>query len=188
MNNNDAERREYFRIKDLVKISLQKIDDKGTIDKLRQSHSSFLLGSAINAIEIENQTLFNAIKRNNSGVAQYLEAINKKIELISNHLLESSSDNVNQIEMEVNLSASGIAIETNDAYSEGEVVAINLLLLPERKGIICTGIIKRILNENNMKTLCIDFDDIIESDRELIIKHTISRQLEQARKNNDLYD
>lgn len=188
MNDNDSERREYFRIKDLVKISLQKIDDKETINKLRQSHSSFLLGSAINAIEIENQTLFNTIKRTNPGIAQYLEAINKKIELISNHLLESSSDNISQIETEVNLSASGLAIETNDAYSEGDIVAINLLLLPERKGIICTGIIIRILNENNAKKLCIDFEDITESDRELIIKHTISRQLEQARQKNDLYD
>lgn len=188
MSNNESERREYFRIKDLVKISLQKINDKETIDKLRQSHSSFLLGSAITAVEVENQTLFNNIKRNNPDIAQYLEAINKKIELISDHLLESSNENVNQIEMEVNLSASGIAIETNDAYSEQDVVAINLLLLPERKGIICTGIIKRILNENNTTTLCIDFDDIIESDRELIIKHTISKQLEQARKKNDLYD
>lgn len=188
MNNNDAERREYFRINDLVRISLQKIDNNDAIDKLRQSHSSFILGSAISAVEIENQTLFNSIKRNNPDIALYLEAINKKIELISNHLLESSSDHVNQKEMEINLSASGLAIETNDTYSEGEIVAINLLLLPERKGIICTGLIKRILNQNNTKILCIDFDDIIESDRELIIKHTISKQLEQARKKNDLYD
>lgn len=188
MSNKDKERREYFRIKDLVKISLQKLDNKETINKLRQGHSSFLLGSAINAVEIENQTLFNTIKRSNPDIAQYFEAINKKIELISNHLLESSSDNANQIEIEVNLSASGIAIDTNEDYSEGDLVAINLLLLPERKGIICTGIIKRILNKNPRKRLCIDFDDIIETDRELIIKHTISKQLEQARKKNDLYD
>lgn len=188
MDNNDKERREYFRIKDLAMVSLVATTEQQTLNEIKDQHSAFLLGSAINALDLENQTVFNSIKRNSPDIAQYFEAINKKFELISNHLLESAEKDNALEEINIDLSGSGIAIQTNKNHSEGDRVIIKLLLLPERKGIICIGRIARVKSNNNQNTLCIDFDNIEDSDRELIVKHTISIQLKEARRNNDLYD
>lgn len=188
MSNKDAERREYFRIDDLAIVSLQKIDGKQSLGELKSKHSSFLLGSTINAIEIENQNLLNNIKRSSPDIARYLESINKKIDLISNHLLESSIESSHQVETAIDLSASGIGVKISGDHSAQDIVMIKLLLLPEKKGIICIGEIKRIKTDNDETILCIDFKEITEADRELIIKHTISKQLQQARKKNHLYD
>ena len=187
MSNSEKERREYFRITDRVVISVTKLTNSQKLDDIKDENSSFLLGSAINALDNESQTLANIIKRSNPDIAHYFDIINKKIDLISNYILDSSPENSNQTETEIDLSGSGIAIQSNDDFSVDDLLMIKLLLLPEKKGIICVGCIKRIKIENNSKTLCIDFEDIAESDRELIVKHTISKQLEEARLKNN-YD
>ena len=188
MESNGSERREFFRIKDQVIISMTKIANVHNLNNLKNNHTSFLLGSAISALDLEAQAVFNRIKRSNPEVSQYFDVINKKINLISDHLLNTSPDNAEQKKTEVNLSASGIAIESDDEkYQEADNLLIKLLLLPERKGIICVGKIIRTKTINNKRVLCIDFSEISEPDRELIVKHTISRQLEQARNKND-YD
>jgi len=186
MENKGSERREFFRIKDEVILSMTKIDSHHNLNNLKNNHTSFLLGSAISALDLEAQAVFNRIKRSNPEVSQYFEVINKKINLISDHLLNTSPDNADQRKSEVDLSASGIAIEsTDEKFQTNDNILIKLLLLPERKGIICVGKVIRIKTINDRRTLCIDFSEISEPDRELIVKHTISRQLEQARNKHD---
>lgn len=188
MSTDNIERREYFRVSDNAIVSLEKITSDKSLTDLKTKNSTFILGSEISALDFENQTLFNNIKRKHSDIAHYLEVINKKIDLISNHLLESSINDQEQEEIEIDLSASGIAVTTTDSYSEQDKVMIKLLLLPEKKGIICIGEIIRIKTTNQSTTLCIDFTEIAELDKELIIKHTINKQLEQARSKKDQQD
>lgn len=176
-----SERREYFRIKDNVEISLSKITDTLKLDDILNKPSSFLLGSAINALDLDHHAVLSKIKRSDPDIALYLDTINKKINLIADNIIDNTPDMKELIHTEIDISASGIAINSNDPFSENDFVLIKLLLLPEKKGILCTGCIKRIKVNNNNTELCIDFAQITEPDRELIIKHTIAKQLEQAR-------
>ena len=84
------------------------------------------------------------------------------------------------------MSASGIAFTTSEDLQQDDRVQIKLVLLPELAGVLCIGQVKRIENTGNQYTLHIDFTEISEANQELIIKHNMSLQLEQARaKNND---
>ncbi|MDH5424397.1 MAG: PilZ domain-containing protein [Gammaproteobacteria bacterium] len=181
MSSSETDQRKFFRIKDNVQISIETLAYGKKLSDLKADQTSFLLGSAISALDLEAQMLLNRIKRNTADIASYFEIINKKIDLISTHIIETSPQSSNQLVTEIDLSASGIAIKTNNSFSEQDLVMIKLLLLPEMKGIICTGRVIRIKQEDSTKTLCIDFVEISEADREIIIKHTISKQLEEAR-------
>ena len=181
MDESSSERREYFRVKDKAIINIKKVAPDQTLDTLMLENSTFLLGSAINALELDHQTTFSKIKRSDPAIALYLENINKKINLIADYIIDNDSDMHNTSETNISLSASGVAINTDKDFDQDDLILIKLLLLPEKKGILCLGCIKRIKEINNKRTLCIDFTEISESDRELIIKHTITRQLEEAR-------
>lgn len=181
MDDTSSERREYFRVKDKAIINIKKIAPDQTLDTLMAQNSSFLLSSAINALELDHQTTLSKLKRSDPTIALYFDNINKKINLIADHIIDSDTDIQNTSGSSISLSASGIAINTDKDFNQDDLILIKLLLLPEKKGILSIGCIKRIKEENSTRTLYIDFTEISESDRELIIKHTITRQLEEVR-------
>jgi len=186
MENHNEERREYFRIDDKAIFTVNKLPPNTNLQSLSESNSSFLLGSSISRIDMDHQAIFSKIKRSSPEVAIYLEGINQKIQLISNHLLNSDPEIKNQTPTEINLSASGIAVTTSTPLQQDDMVQIKLVLLPELAGVLCIGQVKRIENSANENTLHIDFTEISEANQELIIKHNMALQLEQARaKNND---
>jgi len=186
MDENKTERREYFRIDDLAKFSLKKISDKDTLETLSKKNVTFLLGSSIATLDLDHQTVISKIKRTDPDIALYLDVINHKINLISNYILENDSEISRQTETNINLSASGIAVETEDKFTQNDLVEIKLALLPELIGILCIGRIKRVENRSSTTIVHIDFTDISDADQEIIIKHNMTKQLEQARaKNND---
>ena len=188
MNDSSSERREYFRINDQAIVTLKKIQPDQSLKSLKSEHSSFLLSSAISTLDMEHQAVISKIKRSNPDIALYLDVINKKISLVANHIMENSLDVSGQSQTEIDLSAAGIAIESTGGFAENDTVEIKLILLPEKTGILSIGRIMRVKQKNNTNILCIDFEQISEPDRELIIKHTMVKQLEQARAKNHDYD
>lgn len=186
MDKHPEERREYFRIDDKAIYTVSKLPSDSNLKSLSESNASFLLGSSISRIDMDHQAIFSKIKRSSPDVAIYLDAINQKIQLVSNHLLNSDPEIKTQTPSEINLSASGIAFKSNENLQLEDMVQIKLVLLPELAGVLCIGQVKRIEKSANQNTLHIDFTEISEADQELIIKHNMALQLEQARaKNND---
>jgi len=186
MDKHPEERREYFRIDDKAIYTVSKLGSGNNLKSLCETNASFLLGSSISRIDMDHQAIFSKIKRTSPDVAVYLDGINQKIQLVSNHLLNSDPEIKNLEPSEINLSASGIAIKTSKSLLQDDMVQIKLVLLPELAGVLCIGQVKRIENPGNDNILHIDFTEISEADQELIIKHNMTLQLEQARaKNND---
>ncbi|MDH5518614.1 MAG: PilZ domain-containing protein [Gammaproteobacteria bacterium] len=187
MSTSTSERREYFRINDQALISISPNTEDQQLESLLKQHASFTIRSAMNALELEHQAISSKIKRSSPEIFHYFDVINKKIDLITNHLVQASSELSRQIPTTIDLSASGVALTTQDSYSVGDQVCIQLLLLPENNGIICLGIIKQLKAVDKGYHIAIDFTNINEDDRELIIKHTMKKQLEDARNKNPDY-
>lgn len=185
MNNKTDERRTFFRIEDKAIVKLTKLDAKAYENAYKnlktQSVDNFTLGSALAALEQDYQTVFSKIKRNHPEITLYLELLNKKIELISEYILKSDPLIENTEPTDVNISASGIAIQNTDNLAVNDLIEIKLVLLPHKTAITAYGIVTRIKQHNDTGILCIDFEHIKESDQELIIKHNMNKQLEEAR-------
>ena len=183
--NDTQERRTFFRIDDKAIIRLQKtnIENYNNAEQILKDNalSSFLLGSSFAALELDYQTVINKVKRSMPDVNLYLELINKKIDLISQHLLNADPI-MDTPATPINLSASGISINTADEYQIDDLVEIKLILLPKRLGIMAFGRVARIEKQGNGILISIDFEHIRESDQELIVKHTLNKQLQEARK------
>lgn len=183
--NDTQERRNFFRIDDEAIIRLQKtsIENYNNAEQILKDNalSSFLLGSSFAALELDYQTVINKVKRSMPDVNLYLELINKKIDLISQHLLNADPI-MDKPASPINLSASGISIITADDYQIDDLVEIKLVLLPKRLGIMAFGRVARIENQDEGTFISIDFEHIKESDQELIVKHTLNKQLQEARK------
>jgi len=188
MDNHSEERREYFRIDDKAIYNVSKLPAGSSLKTLSENNSSFLLGSSISRIDMDHQAIFSKIKRSSPDVAIYLDAINQKIQLVSNYLLNNDPEIKNLIASDINLSASGIAFKSIENLQLHDMVQIKLVLLPELAGVLCIGQVKRIENSARENTLHIDFTEISEADQELIIKHNMALQLEQARAKNHDYD
>lgn len=188
MDNHSQERREYFRIDDKAIYSIKKIPSTENLETVSTDNTAFLLSSAISGLDLEYQAVMSKLKRSAPDVSIYLEVVNKKINLISKYILEKDSKIEEQTPRDINLSASGIAFETTATYQENDKLEIKLILLPELSGVLCIGEIKHIEKNQTSSTVHIDFTEITEADQELIIKHNMTLQLEQARAKNHLYD
>lgn len=187
MDDKKTERREYFRVDDIAKVALEKITENDTLENLSKKNTSFLLGSLIATLDMDHQAVISKIKRTDPDTAIYLDVINHKINLISTYILENDPSFSNQEATNINLSASGIAVESSTAFNESDLIAVKLVLLPELIGILCIGSVKRIEKKATSTIIHIDFTEISEGDQEIIIKHNMTKQLEQARAKNDDY-
>lgn len=181
MDKNSQERREYFRINDKAIFTVKKIDNSSSLESLSDSNSSFLLGSSMARLDMEHQTVLSKVKRGNPDIAIYLDMINQKINLITKHILSNDPEISNQQPSDINLSASGIAIQTRESFVENDKVQVKLVLIPEMTGILCIGQVTRTEHKSDLITVHIDFTEINETDQEIIIKHNLAQQLEQAR-------
>lgn len=182
--NTTNERREYFRIEDKAIVHLEKIsaDKFNNAEQILKEHalSAFLLGSSFAALDLDYQAVMAKVKRSAPDINLYLELINKKLDLITEHLL-ASDPIMKSNASDVNLSASGLSIITDETFEVDDYIQIKLILEPKKVGVLAFGRVIRSDSENGKYHVSIDFEHIRESDQELIIKHTLNKQLEDAR-------
>ena len=188
-NNND-ERRRFFRIDDEVCLDYEQISDEEyrnapeELEKLKQS--GFALSADFATLNFEFNPILNSIRQTSSEIAQYFDLINQKLDALSQHLLEDELPCPDSEFRQVNLSASGIAFECDDAINEGQPMRIRLVLFPEKIGILLFGKVNSCRLLDNQKHIAsIDFEHIRYDDQELMIKHNLNKQMAELRERSD---
>ena len=90
---------------------------------------------------------------------------------------------------EVNLSASGLAFNNKEAISVGTVLELRMLLTSCLAVIIAYARVVQIkdISKDNPEhpfEICVEYINMNEDDRELLIKHVIKKQMQQLREKN----
>jgi len=190
-NNNQNERRDFFRIDDEVHLEYEAVhEDEYNNAKqiLNEVHeSTFALSANFATLNHDNNFLLNNIRRNSPEISQYLDLLNQKIDALSQHLLENSTASSEDNLVTVNISASGIAFNTSDKLEKNQAIKLRIVLLPEKVGIQAYG---RIIDckpdaENKGFLSSVDFEHIRNDDTELMIKHNINKQMIELRKRSE---
>ncbi|MCW8855406.1 MAG: PilZ domain-containing protein [Gammaproteobacteria bacterium] len=190
-NNNQNERRGFFRIEDEVHLEYEAVneDEYNNAEQiLNEVHkSTFALSANFATINHDNNYLLNNIRRNSPEISQYLDLLNQKIDALSQHLLENSTASSEDNLITVNISASGIAFNTSDKLEKNQAIKLRIVLLPEKVGIQAYG---RIIDckpdaENKGFLTSVDFEHIRNDDTELMIKHNINKQMIELRKRSE---
>jgi len=191
MNNiKNDERRDFFRIEDEVYLELEIIsaDEYQTVpDILDNLHNdSFSLSADFATLKNSFHPVFNNIKQVHPEIAQYLELLNKKIDSLGELLLHKSSAYDENKRIKANISASGIMFETESMYTVGDLIRLEIVLFPEKIGVLIFGkVIKTGESANQKQNLSIEFEHIRTEDQELMIKHNLNKQMLDLREKND---
>ncbi|NOT10963.1 MAG: PilZ domain-containing protein [Methylococcaceae bacterium] len=183
------ERRQFFRVEDEVNLVYVKIDEKNVIEGSYVSENilgNWPLSAALEMVAQESALLLHKVGKSNPDVADYLRLIDNKIELLAQAMvMQSGQFNQNNVR-NANLSATGIAFESEDAFQEGDYLEIKILLVNSMAVIIALGKVVYCKNHEPgagryPNTIGVDYVSIKDQDRELLIKHVVKRQLQQIR-------
>lgn len=184
----EQDRRNYFRIDDEISLVYQVIPESAAIpneDELEAYYDfRFSLLSHLNELDSRVESKLNEIRKNDPNVAEYLKTINQKFELLAKLMIFQDTP-PEQHTQQVNLSAGGLAFKAHESIDKGAMLEIKFVLYPSLIGVMVFG---RVVNcrENDEDDagkyiVAIEFESIKESDREMIIRHILNKQVEQIR-------
>ncbi len=190
------ERRRFFRIDDEVNLVYKKIDEKiATEPSYTTDHilGNCSLSAAIEMVSQESKLLLNRLERSQPEVADYLHLLDNKIDLLVQAIMMQSSQFTEQTTRNANLSAAGLAFESEEALIPGEYLQIKMTLLSCMAVIVTYGKVvyckQNPANDSQFPYVAgVDYINMKDQDRELLIKHIVKRQLQQIRDKKELHN
>ncbi len=188
-NTNAEERRRFFRIDDEVNLFYQKIDEKLILEPSYLSDnilSNCSLSSALDMVSQDSSALLTRLERTQPEVADYLRLIETKIDLVAQAIMLQGGQFKENTTRNANLSASGIAFEVEHELEQGDYLEIKMLLVHCMAVIVAYGKVvycKKSQSgvEQYPYLVGVDYVNMKDQDRELLIKHVVKKQLQQLR-------
>lgn len=168
------ERREYFRIKDVLQIGVKRFPQSEIVPMARiVGYPGSFRSSEIN---VPPDTVDPFIVRQ-------LQAIHQKLDSILEHLCLDRFGFADLQYSEVDLSAGGIRIKTTEAFNEGDNAEIRMVLpTAPPLYLICYGKVRRCSNCADQREVAVEFVNISEEIRSLIMKYVLQRQRQDIRR------
>lgn len=178
------ERRRYFRIEDEALLALERIDKATIDDRLEDfwtNEHAFSIRNNYN-FQIEQHIADrHKIDSNMPELGRYLGVLEKQIDRLTNKLIGDENDQA-MTPKSVNLSAQGIAYYDDQDPEQDELVELKLKLLPSgfRLVIIARVVLveKDRCQDQGKHRISLDFENLHEADREILIKHMHGKQME----------
>ncbi len=189
------ERREYFRIDDSIRVSYTVVDPESVPEDIdeRVHNDRFSVMTRLQGISQHLSASFHRIEQRDPDVADYLKALDEKIDLLGQSFLAEEKEMLGQPSRSVNLSAGGLALDVAEQLTLGDRVEIKLLLLPTYTGVLAYGEVVGI--EANPQSeqdypfhVRINFTHIRGSDQDALIRHIMRRQGEMLRQRRERED
>ncbi|WP_347988784.1 PilZ domain-containing protein [Methylomonas sp. AM2-LC] len=187
------EKRRYFRVNDTINLH-HKLIDEHVLDKLSHVSNDVLsnctLNTALDVLTQDSRALFTRLERRDSEIAEYLKIMDTKINLLAQAISVQSQQFFEHDTREVVLSATGLAFSNETEIKPGQLLELRMLLTSCMAVIVAFARVvqcKNIVQENPSQpfAICVEYINLQEDDRELLIKHVVKKQLQQLR---DKYD
>lgn len=189
----ESNRRTYFRIDDMLQVSYRVIPPSEVAARVHSffqggaSHHS--IASEILAMRQEANSQMRQISKEYPEIAQYLVSIDQRLEVLARALTAKDDTMAGQSVKNCNISASGVAIPTDEPLAPGTKIEMRLLLLPSYVGLQVLGEVVGCPatqgDEEGAYQLRVNFTHIQEHERDLLIKHVIHRQGEILRQRRE---
>jgi len=197
MTNMVDERRDFFRIDDSLRIGYQLVSQEDLPGYLEHwpggDEKPFTAMSTLSAISQQVSGYLRRIETKEPDVANYLKALDAKINILGQALLAQASNNSNQSTQVASLSGSGLSFECNDMFEPGAILELKLLLLPSFTGVlvladvICCDPLS--IDEGVFDfRVRVKFSHIQEQDRNTLIQHIVQRQSEDLKARREARD
>lgn len=183
-------RRSYFRIDDSVLLTYRQVPEEELLESLSNLEETvgdaFILAASFANISRTTRPLNRQIRLELPAVANYLNVLERKIDILARIILTQQMGIEEEQTSEVNLSAGGLEFQAGEPLPVDSTLEIKLIVFPSRIGILAGGKVLRCESSNNNPdpasyTIAVEFTHLRESDRQLIIKHMLNKQSMQLR-------
>ena len=184
------DRREYFRIDDEIALDYRLIDN-GEVDKLLEKIQSqlvdrFTAASSFAATTRQMVNVIHKVQTQSPELARCLQAIDQKLNMIAQLFVSEEIKENNQDTREVNLSAGGVAFCAQHEIPVGSLLELRMVLFPSLVGILT---ISRVIQcerveDGDLKfpwQIAVVYEQLRETDRELLVRHIMSKETQQLR-------
>lgn len=184
-----SERRSYFRIDESIAIEFKEVEEitaNTAAPELQFPETiSLKFFAELRKIDNDNAHLFHQIKETSRALGEYLQNINRKIDIISQQLMTDArplppSKTIKQ----VNLSEGGIAFGSSRSVMTNASIAMRLVFLPSNAGIVLFAKVIRCEPSNGGEyQIAAKFHRISDSQQQLIGQQIMRAQMAERRKN-----
>ena len=188
----NVEKRNYFRVDDIAilhyRIKSEKshgadsnYDDQLLIDKLT-------LKARFDHITREMLPLYRVIEAGSPEIAQYLSAIDRKLDLLSEYYVEIAMSDMDMTPQKVNLGAGGLSFISDSPIMSGALLELRLVLLPEHTGIFSYARVVACVRisdgaaETGHYRISVEFEQMSDDVRDMISRHVLAREQESISK------
>jgi hypothetical protein len=182
----NADRREFFRITDSILINYSPLNTD-EMERLipniyNHTHND---GSQDNqrlqSVQTNLNHLIDTINQTDRDIARALRLLDEKINLITNSISQNNLSKDKRPYTDANLSAGGIAFYVSEHYPAKSAMQVNLELHSSGNIIHAIAHVVECSKQNDAPQhtpyqLRLVFSHMHETDRNLLVKHTLSRQ------------
>ena len=190
-NNNNKERRQYYRIDDTAIFSYHLIDEKTSeVSKSSDLELDKNVSTAFEMLEMFGQmnrqmsATLGRISENSPDVGSFLKALDSKIELLAQMYIFKDNQSGLEPRRHINLGAGGLAFGSDVKLKQGTLIAMDLILTTD---LLCLHLTGRVIQVSNQTDgdypyrISVGFTDITDAQEDQIIKHIMRLQSEQLR-------
>ncbi|MFZ0468053.1 MAG: PilZ domain-containing protein [Thiogranum sp.] len=184
------ERREYFRIADEIALDYRLLKDKevdGLLERMRSRLvDRFTAASSFAATTRQMAHLIHKVQTQSPELARCLQAIDQKLNMIAQLFVSEQMALDDQPTREVSLSAGGVAFRAQHELRTDSLLELRMVLFPSMIGILT---ISRVIHCERMDDgnsqfpwqVAVEYEHLRETDRELLVRHIMSKETEQLR-------
>jgi len=184
------ERREYFRIADEIVLDYRLLKDEevdGLLERMRSRLvDRFSAASSFAATTRQMAHLIHKVQTESPELARCLQAIDQKLNMIAQLFVSEQMALDDQPTREVSLSAGGVAFRAQHELRTDSLLELRMVLFPSMIGILT---ISRVIHCERMDDgnsqfpwqVAVEYEHLRETDRELLVRHIMSKETEQLR-------
>lgn len=188
MNTENQERRRFFRIEDTVNLFYKVIDEE-TVSELSYVSDDVLsnssLAAVLDAISQEARIIGFRLEKREPEIFEYLKLMDAKINMVAQAVMMQGNQFGEHDTRDVNISASGLAFHTDEELKAGQFLEIKMMLTSCMAVIVVYAkVVYSLYDEDNEESpyhVGVDYINMKDEDRELLIKHVVKKQMQQIR-------
>ena len=191
----DSERREYYRVEDQVALTYRVVGEAETellLEKLQNNlPDRFNAAASFAGTSRQLSHLLIRVKGQNPDLGMCLEALDRKLNLLSELLVTEEVDLEKESTKEVNLSAGGFAFNCHEELKVGDLLETRLVLFPSSTGILALSKVvhcQRLEGSEYGWRIAVEYEEMREPDRDLLCKHILIKQTEERRAAREAQD
>lgn len=188
MSDQNPNRRRYFRIDDDISLRVKPISEEALAKRLAHPSCHDTLAGMPARLLMQRErhlTLRRQMQARQPTIAAYIELLESQIDILARALDAHNDDMPELPEQRANISAQGIRFTHGRILDEGAALEVHIKLYPEGVRVLAYGHVVKCAPDGEHFDVIVDFTHIDEDNRELLVKHINTRQLDSLHPEDD---